>query len=81
MREGKTRDEISRWINERLEAQPGCSDAPATVQYERLEAESDCCNWSRDVILNYGTRDKRIVRERLRPIYEAARRLFNVREP
>jgi hypothetical protein len=81
MREGKTRDEISRWINERLKAQPGCSDARATVQYELLEPESDGCNWSRDVILNYGTCDELIVRERLRPIYEEARRLFDVREP
>ena len=81
MREMKTRDAISEWINDRLQAQTGCADAHATVQYQLLEPDPDGCNWSRDLILNYGTSDEVLVRSRLRPIYEEARRRFNVFEP
>jgi hypothetical protein len=80
MREGKTRDEISQWINRCLQAEPGCADARATVKFELDTPDADGCNWSRDVNLNYGTCDEVLVRERLRPIWEAARRCFNVRE-
>jgi hypothetical protein len=81
VREGKTRNEISLWINERLQAEHGCADARATVLYELRTPDADGCNWSRDVSLNYGTCDEVVVRERLRPIWEEARRRFYVREP
>jgi hypothetical protein len=80
MREFKTRDEISACLNEALHKFPGCEEAHATVQYELLEFDSEGCNWSRDLIINYGRSDSVLVNERLRPLFEEARRRFNVRE-
>ena len=80
MREFKTRDEISGWLNQELHKQQGCEEARATVQYELLEPDADGCNWSRDLIINYGRNDRVVVNERLRPLFEEARRRFNVRE-
>lgn len=65
MREFKTRDEISVWLNQELHKQPGCGEAHATVQYELLEPDSEGCNWSRDLIINYGSNDSVVVNEHL----------------
>jgi hypothetical protein len=81
MRELKTRKEISDWLTQQLHSIPGCSDTSVSVQYELLEPEQDGCNWSRDLVINYGRDDSEIVLRHLRPLYEDARRRFNVREP
>jgi hypothetical protein len=80
MREFKTRDEIGAWLNRGLHKHPGCEGARATVQYELLEPDADGCNWSRDLIINYGRNDSVVVNEHLSPLFEEARRRFNVRE-
>jgi hypothetical protein len=81
MREFKTRDEISAWLNESLHKHPGCEEANASVQYELLEPDEDGCNWPRDLVINYGRNDSVVVNQHLRPLFEEARRRFNVREP
>jgi hypothetical protein len=58
-----------------------CEEARATVQYEMLEPDEDACNWSRDLITNYGVNHSALVNQYLRPLFEEARRRFNVREP
>jgi hypothetical protein len=45
-----------------------------------LEPDEDGCNWSRDLIINYGRSDSMLVNQHLRPLFEEARRRFNVRE-
>jgi hypothetical protein len=81
MRELKSRQEISDWITARLRAFPDCADAIVTVQYELQEPGPDGCNWSHDLILNYGRSDSDAVTRHLRPLHQEARRLFNVSEP
>lgn len=81
MRELKTRKEISDWLTQRLQAIPECSDAKVSVQYQLLAPDADGCNWNRDVVFNFGMSDPDTVRERVLPIYEEARRRFNVSEP
>lgn len=61
MRELKTRQEISTWITQKLQAFPGCADATVTVQYQLREPMSDGCNWTDDLLLNYGTGDSESV--------------------
>lgn len=68
MRELKTRQQISDWINERLQAVPECADATVSVQYELREPAPDGCNWSEDLVLNYGTSKSEAVRQHLRPL-------------
>ena len=80
MRQFKTRAEISAWLNQELHKLKGCEEARATVQYEMLEPDEDGCNWSRDLIINYGRSDSVLVNQHLRPLFEEARRRFNVRE-
>jgi hypothetical protein len=80
MREFKTRAEISAWLNQELHKHKGCQEARATVQYELQEPDEDGCNWSRDLIINYGRDDSVLVNQHLRPLFEEARRKFNVRE-
>lgn len=58
MREAKTRNEISQWINQRLQAELCRADARAAVKFELDTSDADGCNWSRDVNLNYGTCDE-----------------------
>jgi hypothetical protein len=81
MREFKTRAEISAWLNQELHKHKGCEETHATVQYELREPDEDGCNWSRDLIINYGRDDRVLVNQHLRPLFEEARRRFNVREP
>jgi hypothetical protein len=81
MREFKTRREISDWITVRLRGFPDCADATVTVQYELQEPGPDGCNWSHDLILNYGRSDSQMVLQQMRPLHQEASRLFNVREP
>lgn len=81
MRELKTRREISDWITRELRAHLGCEETSVTVQYELREPESDGCNWSRDLSVNYGRNDSVVVHRYLRPLFEEARRRFNVHEP
>lgn len=81
MREFKTRGEISTWLNQELHKHKGCEETHVTVQYELLELDEYGCNWSRDLIINYGRDDDVIVTKHLRPLFEEARRRFNVREP
>jgi hypothetical protein len=80
MRELKTRQQISDWITQSLQAFPECADARATVQYELQEPDAEGCNWSRDLILNYGRSDSDAVLRHLRPLHQEARRRFNVSE-
>jgi hypothetical protein len=81
MRKFKTRAEISAWLNQELRKQKGCEEARATVQYELREPDADGCNWSRDLVINYGRDDSALVNQHLRPLFEEARLRFNVREP
>jgi hypothetical protein len=81
MRELKTRAEISAWLNQELHKHRGCEESRATVQYELREPDVDGCNWSRDLIVNYGRDDRVLVNQHLRPLFEEARKRFNVREP
>ena len=81
MWEFKTRAEISGWLNQELRKHKGCDEARATVQYELCEPDADGCNWSRDLIINCGGDDSVLVNQHLRPLFEEARRRFNVREP
>lgn len=81
MRELRTRDEISGWLTEELRKHPECRETRVSVQYELQEPGADGCNWSRDLIINYGRDDSVLVDARLRPLFEEARRRFNVREP
>jgi hypothetical protein len=81
MRELKTRQQISQWITQRLQIFPDCAGANVTVQYELQEPDADGCNWSRDLILNYGRSDSDAVLQHLRPLHQEARRRFNVSEP
>ena len=81
MREFKTRAEISAWLNQELHNHKGCEEARASVQYEMLVPDEDGCNWSRDLFNNYGRNDSVLVNQHQRPIFEEARRRFNVREP
>jgi hypothetical protein len=48
---------------------------------ELRESEADGCNWSRDLVINYGRNDSEVVHRYLRPLFEDARRRFNVHEP
>jgi hypothetical protein len=80
MRQFKTRAEMSAWLNQELHKHKGCEEARATVQYEMLEPDEDGCNWSRDLIINCGRSDSMLVNQHLRPLFEEARRRFNVRE-
>lgn len=81
MREFRTRQQISRWITEKLQAFPECADASASVQYVLREPAPDGCNWSHDLVLNYGCSDCEAVLRHLRPLHQEARLRFNVREP
>ena len=81
MREFKTRSEISAWLNQELHKHEGCTEARVTVQYELQEPDADGCNWSRDLIINYGRDDSLLVNQHLRALFEEARGRFNVREP
>jgi len=81
MRQLKTRQEISDWLTDNLHAIPGCSETTVSVQYELREPEQDGCNWSRDLVINYGRDDSEVVTRHLRSLYEDARRRFNVSEP
>lgn len=80
MRELRTRQQISDWITPRLQAFPECADANVTVQYELQEADAEGCNWSHDLILNYGSSDSDAVLRHLRPLHQEARRRFNIGE-
>jgi len=51
------------------------------VQYELQAPDADGCNWSRDLIINYGRDDRVVVDLHLHPLFEKARKRFNVREP
>jgi hypothetical protein len=81
MREFKTRGEISAWLNQELHKHKGCEETRVTVQYQLREPDEYGCNWSRDLIINYGRDDNVLVNQHLRPLFEEARRRFNVREP
>jgi hypothetical protein len=81
MRELKTRREISDWLTRQLNRHPGCAETQVTVQYQLVEPDTDGCNWSRDLNISYGRDDSHLVHQRLRPLFEEARRRFNVREP
>jgi hypothetical protein len=81
MREFKTRREISDWLTQELRKFPGCEETTASVQYELQKPDTDGCNWSRDILLNFGRNDSVVSKDRLRPLFEEARRRFNVREP
>ena len=81
MREFKTRREISEWLTGELRKHPGCGDTTVSVQYQLQEPDADGCNWSRDIVFNFGRNDTVVAKDRLRPIFEEARRRFNVREP
>ena len=81
MRELKTREEISEWLNRELRKHPDCQGTRVSVQYELREPDADDCNWSRDLIINYGGDDSVLVHQHLRPLFEEARRRFNVSEP
>jgi hypothetical protein len=39
------------------------------------------CNWSEDLVLNYGTSKSEAVLQHLRPLHREARRRFNVGGP
>jgi len=80
LRELKTPQQISDWITERLQAFAGCADATVIIQYEIQEPASDGCNWSEDLVLNYGTSQREVVLQHLRPLHREARRRFNVSE-
>ena len=80
MRELKTRQQISDWITQKLRAFPECADAKVTVQYELREPDNEGCNWSRDLILNYGRSGSEAVLQHLRPLHQEARWRFNVSE-
>lgn len=80
MRELKTRHEISEWLTAELHKQRGCQETRVSVQYQLQEPDAEGCNWSRDLIINYGGDDSVLILERLRPLFEEARRRFNVRE-
>jgi hypothetical protein len=81
MRELKTRRELSDWLTRQLNGHPGCGETRVTVQYQLVEPDADGCNWSRDLNLNYGRDDSLVVHQHLRPLFEEARRRFNVHEP
>jgi hypothetical protein len=81
MRELKTREQISDWITKRLQSFPDCADAEVAVQYQLQEPMSDGCNWSEDLMLNYGSSNSEAVLQHLRPLHQEARRRFNVAEP
>ncbi len=80
MRELKTQQQISDWITKRLQAFPACADATVIIQYEIQEPAPDGCNWSEDLVVNYGTSQREIVLQHLRPLHQEARRRFNVSE-
>jgi hypothetical protein len=46
-----------------------------------VEPDAEGCNWSRDLNINYGRDDSHVVHQHLRPLFEEARRRFNVRKP
>jgi len=50
-------------------------------QYELQKPVPDGCNWSEDIVLNYGTSQSEAVLQHLRPLHREARRRFNVGEP
>jgi len=81
MRELKTRQQISEWITKRLQAFPECADATLSVQYELRKPAPDGCNWSEDLVLNYGASQSEPVLQHLRPLHREARRRLNVCEP
>lgn len=81
MRELMTRQQISDWINERLQAFEDCADATVSVPYGIQEPAPDGCNWSEDLVLSFGTCQSETVLQHLRPLHREARRRFNVREP
>ena len=72
MRELKTQQQISDWITKRLQAFP-CADATVIIQYEIQEPAPDGCNWSEDLVVNYGTSQREIVLQHLRPLHQEAR--------
>lgn len=78
MRELKTPKQISEWITDRLQAFPGCEHATVIIQYEIQVPAPDGCNWSEDLVLNYGTNQREVVLQHLRPLHREARRRFNV---
>lgn len=80
MRELITRVGISSWITARLRSFPECADAEVTVQYELRAPDADGCNWSRDLVINYGRSDSQAVQRCLCPLCEEARRRFNIDE-
>jgi len=80
MRELKTRQQISQWITQRLQIFPDCAGANVTIQHELQEPDAEGCNWSRDLILDYGKSDSDAVLQHLRPLHQEARRRFNVSE-
>ena len=51
------------------------------MQYELIEPDAEGCNWSDELRINYGRDDSLIVHQHLRPLFEEARRRFNVHEP
>lgn len=81
MRELKTLQQISDWITKRLQSFPGCEDATVIIQFEIQKPAHDGCNWSEDLVLNYGTSQREVVLQHVRPLHREARRRFNVREP
>jgi hypothetical protein len=81
MRELRTRREVSEWLTRELRAHSGCQGTIVTVQYQLREPEADGCNWSRDLVINYGRDNSEVVHRYLRPLFEEARRRFNVHEP
>lgn len=80
MRELKTREEISNWLSRQLHQCPDCQDTRVTVPHLLQEPDEAGCNFSRDLIINYGRDDNVVVNGYLRPLFEEARRRFNVQE-
>jgi hypothetical protein len=79
VRELKTLQQISEWITVRLQESPECADATVCVQRRLEEPAADGCNWSEDLLLDYGTSRTEAVLRHLRPLHQEARRRFNVR--
>ena len=80
MREFKTRQEISDWLTQELRKFPGCEETTVSIQYELQGPDADGCNWSRDIVFNFGRNDSVVAKEHLRPLFDEARRRFSVRE-
>jgi hypothetical protein len=77
-RDLRTLEEINDWLTNRVRRDPRCRDATVAAQYRLREPDEMGCNWSRDIVVNAGTGDETEMREVLGPLFEEARRSFNV---